>query len=40
MTIYKVKSDRNLEKFISSTAIALATNQIASSVLTAQYPTQ
>ncbi|WP_375472712.1 hypothetical protein [uncultured Nostoc sp.] len=36
--IYQAKSDRNLENFIGSAGIGLATSQIASSVLVAQYP--
>ncbi len=36
--IYQTKSDRNLENFIGSAGIGLATSQIASSVLVAQYP--
>ncbi|MEH1841285.1 MAG: hypothetical protein V7L20_21640 [Nostoc sp.] len=36
--IYQAKSDRNLENFMGSAGIGLATSQIASSVLVAQYP--
>ncbi|MEH2156624.1 hypothetical protein [Nostoc sp.] len=36
--IYQAKSDHNLENFIGSAGIGLATSQIASSVLVAQYP--
>ncbi|RCJ37940.1 hypothetical protein A6770_14240 [Nostoc minutum NIES-26] len=36
--IYQAKRDRNLENFIGSAGIGLATSQIASSVLVAQFP--
>ncbi|MBH8555628.1 hypothetical protein I8751_25440 [Nostocaceae cyanobacterium CENA357] len=36
--IYQTKSDRNLENFIGSAGIGLATSQIASSVLVDQFP--